>query len=320
MLPALGSLVAEHRLGPIRLLVDLWQSIVLIFQEVAYWRWDFSQYRLGSLMNGLGNAPEGILVPRSFMQSRGLRGGDVVRVTVSTIEFEVEYNAQIVGTFDYFPTWYQAEDELLIVGNLDYVFEQIGNEVPFQVWASTGGRPVSQSQLRSALNRLTLAGAFWEEPHSIISAGLTQPERQGLFGLLSVGFVSASALTILGLLLYTVFSYRRRLVELGVLRAVGLPANKMTSLVAWELALLILSGIILGTILGIGVSGLYIPFLQIGATAQEMTPPFVVEVAWDAVTQVYILFGLLFVIALIALITLATRMKIFMAIKLGETV
>ncbi|MEM7331696.1 MAG: ABC transporter permease [Chloroflexota bacterium] len=292
----------------------------LDFPEVAYWRWDFSEYRLGSLMNGLGNAPEGILVPESFLRGRQLRAGDSVRITVRIEEIEVEYNAKIVGTFEYFPTWYPQSEELLFVGNLDYIFEQAGGEFPYRVWASTNGQQLNEGLLRSQLNQLSLFGTIWDEPHTNIQQTLVEPVRQGLFGLLSVGFIAASVLTVLGLLLYTVFSYRRRLVELGVLRAVGLPANKMTRLVGWELALLILSGIFLGTSLGVGVSALFIPFLQIGERAEELVPPFVIEVAWDAVSQVYILFGLLFIIGLIALVLLATRMKIFMAIKLGETV
>lgn len=292
----------------------------LSFPEVAYWRWDFSRYRLGSLMNGLGSAPEGILVSNSLLSGRAVNVGDFVRISVQVEDVEVEYNAQVVGSFSYFPTWYPSEDVVLVVGNLDHIFELAGGEFAYRIWANTGGRPLPEPMLRSQLNQLSLFGTFWEEPHSAINAGLVQPVRQGLFGLLSVGFIAASVLTILGLLLYTVFSYRRRLVELGVLRAVGLPADKMTRLVAWELALLILSGIVLGTGLGVGVSALYIPYLQIGTSAQQMIPPFVVEVAWDAVSQVYILFGLLFVLALVALVTLATRMKIFMAIKLGETV
>lgn len=135
-----------------------------------------------------------------------------------------------------------------------------------------------------------------------------------------MGFIAAAVLTVLGLLLYAVFSYQRRLVELGILRAVGLSARKMTALVGWELVLLILSGVVLGTILGIGVSRLFIPYLQNSTGTTALVPPFMVEIAWDAVLQVYVLFVMLFIVALVSLVLLGMRMKIFMAIKLGETV
>ena len=289
------------------------------FQETAYWRWDFSQYRFGSLMNALGSIQDGVLVPRSLLEQNGLRGGDSVRVEVRLDDATVEYDVQIVGTFDYFPTWYPGKDKLLLVGNLDALFERAGGEFPYRVWIETD-ETISESRLRSELNRRSLGGSSWQEPVSSISKRLIEPERQGLFGLLSVGFVSAALLTVFGMFLYALFSYRRRVVELGVLRAVGLSTRKMTALIGWELALLIISGVVLGTTLGVGVSRLYVPFLQIGTTPEEQIPPYVVEIVWGAVSQVYILFVFLFLIALAALITLALRMRVFMAIKLGETV
>jgi hypothetical protein len=42
-------------------------------------------------------------------------------------------------------------------------------------------------------------------------------------------------------------------------------------------------------------------------------------VAWGSIVQMYVLFGLLFIGALSVLAALLMRMKIFQAIKLGET-
>ena len=42
--------------------------------------------------------------------------------------------------------------------------------------------------------------------------------------------------------------------------------------------------------------------------------------SWPAIFRIYVLFGLIFVVALAVLATLLLRMRIFQAIKLGETV
>jgi putative ABC transport system permease protein len=146
-----------------------------------------------------------------------------------------------------------------------------------------------------------------------------QPQRQGLFGLLSVGFVAAAILTVLGFLLYALFSFRRRFIELGILRAIGLSTSQMTVLLAAELAFLILVGMAAGTGLGVWVSSWFIPYLQVGAEAASRVPPFEVQIAWFAIFRIYILFGLLFLGALSGLTALLVRMKIFQAVKLGET-
>ncbi|MCA9994766.1 MAG: ABC transporter permease [Anaerolineales bacterium] len=289
------------------------------FFQTAYWRLDFSNYRLGSLMNALGSVPDGVLVPRQMLLEYGLRAGDIIRLMVRLGEGSVELNSQIVGTFDYFPTWYPDDGNLLFVGNLNTLFEQAGGEYPYRVWLDTNA-VLNDGQFRRELNGRQLFNTTWREPQTAIHSGLIQPERQGLFGILSVGFLAATLLTVLGLFLYALFSYRRRFIELGVLRAVGLSPRHMTRLIAWELGLLILSGLVLGTTLGIGVSRIFVPYLQVGSEVQDLVPPFLVEIAWGAVSQVYILFGLLFVVALGVLVFIALRMKLFMAIKLGETV
>jgi putative ABC transport system permease protein len=93
----------------------------------------------------------------------------------------------------------------------------------------------------------------------------------------------------------------------------------MTAFLAWELAFLILGGLVAGTGLGTWVSELFIPYLQVGTGPSARVPPFVVEIAWPAVLRIYILFGLLFVAALGVLVALLLRMKVFQAVKLGET-
>ncbi len=93
----------------------------------------------------------------------------------------------------------------------------------------------------------------------------------------------------------------------------------MTALLAAELAFLVLLGIGVGTTLGVFASRLFVPFLQIGASAQSQYPPFQIQIAWSSIIEIYVLFALLFIAALGILSALLLRMKIFQAIKLGET-
>jgi len=147
-----------------------------------------------------------------------------------------------------------------------------------------------------------------------------QPERQGGFGVLSIGFAAGALLTVIGFLLYALFSFRRRFIELGVLRAVGLSLGQMVAFLAWELAVLILVGLAAGTGLGVLVSRLFIPYLQVGTTTATQVPPYVVIIAWPEILRIYALFCGLFVVALGGLALLLVRIKIFEAVKLGETI
>jgi putative ABC transport system permease protein len=104
-----------------------------------------------------------------------------------------------------------------------------------------------------------------------------------------------------------------------MLRAIGLSVKQMTSFLAAELASLILVGIGAGTLVGVFASRLFVPFLKIGSSSQANYPPFQIEIAWLSIFQVYGLFIALFVVALGVLSAILLRMKIFQAIKLGES-
>jgi putative ABC transport system permease protein len=309
----------------------------LTFPTAAYWQRDFASEHPGVLMNELAANPTGILVPTSLLTEQDLNIGDTLRLGITTgvAGQSIPMEAPIVGSFDLFPTWY-PEDEIMIVGNLEELFLRAGAEYPHEVWLGTArdadpeyiayavrgfsillDQRADQSKL--VQNGLNTIVQEWSSAELNIQSEQRRPERQGLFGLLSVGFISSALLTVLGFLLYALFSFRRRFIEMGMLRAIGLSIQQMTSLLAAELAFLVLLGIGVGTALGVFASRLFVPFLQIGASAQSQYPPFQIEIAWLSIAQIYVLFALLFVAALAALSSLLVRMKIFQAIKLGET-
>ncbi len=291
------------------------------FPKAAFWRRDFAPATLGALMNSLAIAYDGLLLERKFMAAAGLRVGDTAQVRINGADGRAEIPMKVVGEIDYFPRWYttEEEDRPLMVGNLEFIFEQTGGEQPYDVWVNTAPG-TDYDKMVDDLREVEITVFDYDAATQRISKEQRTPERQGLFGILSVGFLASALLTVLGFFLYALFSFRRRFIELGTLRAVGLSAGQLTVFLTCELAFLILLGLGAGTWLGAFISQIFIPSLQIGAKAVEMTPPFTVDIAWPAITRIYVLFAALFVGALTALVVSLLRMKIFQAIKLGETV
>lgn len=309
----------------------------LTFPQSGYWENDFSSESLGELMNALAATPNGVLVPRTLMNEFGLMIGDelVLGIKTGSMGESIPLKLLIAGSFELFPTWYPTQGPLF-VGNLDDFFLQAGVEYPHEVWLETAEEIIPEKivyavrgysillDLQADQSRLDKDGLNifvkdWSSAELNILKIQRRPERQGLFGLLSVGFVASALLTVLGFLLYALFSFRRRFIEMGMLRAIGLSVRQMIGLLAAELALLILIGMTAGTALGVIASRLFVPFLQIGASTQEKFPPFEIVIAWQSIFQIYGLFVILFVSGLFVLVMLLRRMKIFQAIKLGET-
>lgn len=289
------------------------------FPTAAFWRRDFAPARLGALMNALAVTDNGVLAPRDLVARHALHIGDTLNFIVVTAGVRQQLALKLVGVFDLFPTWYPSKDGALFIGNLDYLYDQAGNQFPYEVWLKT--QPgVQADQVAEAVRSLNPQVSNWNFALEQLSAEQNRPERQGLFGFLSIGFIAAALLTVLGFFLYAFFSFRQRFVELGILRAIGLSTPSMVLLLASELAFLIFGGLAAGTGLGVWASELFIPYLQVGADAAARIPPYVVVIAWPAITRIWLLFGLLFVAALTILAGLLARMRIAQAVKLGETI
>lgn len=289
------------------------------FPRVAFFRNDFIDGdSLGGMMNRLATTRNAILVTSTFLQRFNLNIGDTVRLNVGAAGDFADIEFAVAGIIDLFPTYY-PDSGALFIANLDYVHEGLGGQYPYNVWLETDPA-VPTDEVVAGVRQLGIQVVTAEDASQQIIEAQTRPERQGVFGLLSVGFFAAAVLTVLGFLVYAVVSFQRRYIELGMLRAIGLSAPQMAGYLASEQALTVLSGMGLGTGIGVLASFLFIPFLQVGFGSSAQVPPFIVQIAWDQLLNIYAVFGLMFVVAVLVLIILLMRMKVFEAVKLGETV
>jgi len=287
------------------------------FGRIAFWQPDFAPQSLGTLMNALAVARDGVLVPRSTLDEYNLRVGDTLPLVIMTYGQEAEYTMQIVGSFDLFPTW-NPEWGPLFVGNLDYLFEQIGTELPASVWLMLDAG-ADRAQIEDRVRQLNPTCIIQQPLYGEIAIEQQRPVRKGLMGMLSIGFAAAAMLATLGLFLYALFSFKRRSVELGTLKSLGLSFWQMSSYLAWELVFLVLIGLAGGTALGLVISNLWIPYFKAGTDEWSRALPPSVDIAWSAVAGIYLLFGLLLVVILALSVAMSRRFRLADAVKLMDT-
>ena len=290
------------------------------FSQAAYWREDFSEDTLGELMNQLALYSDGVLVSRSMADAYSIGYGDLVPVNILVYGEAIPVEMIVVGVFDYFPTWYPEEDGDLMVGNLDYIFNIGAGPYPYSVLLQTQSNfdsLLTAEAIKSESNITWLDGG---RAGGILETHQQEPTRQGFFGMLTISFLITSLLSVLGFFLYAVFSLRRRLIELGVLRAIGLSTKQMAATLAWEFISLIFSGALVGTLTGLFSSRFFVPYMQIGTDQLSQVPPYYINIAWNQIYQIYGLLTVLFLLLVFALVAFLRRIKVFEAIKLGETV
>jgi putative ABC transport system permease protein len=281
------------------------------------WRDDYSPETLGSLMNRMADSPQAALVSKTYADQAGLREGDrfILEMNDRGATQAVEFT--VAGLVEYFPTLF-PDDKPFVLGNLDYSFDSQGGPYTYEVWLdlapSANVTSVQAAALSYGLRMVTAT------PERLQTIDTLRPERQGLFGLLSVGFLATALVTVIGFLTYTIYSFQRRLVELGVLRAIGLGTRQLGVLLAAEQTLVIGVGALLGSGFGILASRMFVPFLQIRTGQFPDTPPFLVHIAWDQIALIYGIAGGMLLITVLATLALMGRMRIFEAVKLGEAV
>lgn len=281
------------------------------------WRPDYADESLGALMNRLADYPDAALVSETFATQQGLRIGDRFTLAMNDRGQTQNITFTVVGTLKYFPTLYD-QGPPFVIGNLDYSFDSQGGLYPYEVWLSLA--PDASLQTVAAAGIGYGLRMIRSTPQTLLDLDLRRPERQGLFGLLSVGFLATTVVTVIGFVAYTLLSFQRRLVELGVLRAIGLSTRQLSVLLIFEQTLVVGSGAVPGTLVGTLTSRLFIPFLQVRTGVYPETPPFVVQIDWERIALVYGISGGLLAATIVVIVLLLRRMRIFEAVKLGEAV
>jgi putative ABC transport system permease protein len=296
----------------------------LSFPATAYFRTDFSDQSLGALMNALAAVPNGVLVEPGYLKSTGLRIGDPIQVTSSMGMLDQRFREQmvIVGTYTYFPTVYPSKTPTMIA-NLGELFGAPEAAINYDVWLSIQDGASVQAVV-SDLQKLGYQNGqavdIRKDALLEIQTLMGQPEWVGLFGILSVGFLLTGLMPCIGFVLDTFASLRKHFIQLGILMAVGLPNAQVVSYLVLERLLLMGIALAGGTGIGFILCILFIPLLQINTAGVSPVPPFEVLLGWTESAWLIAVFGVVLLIAVIGTIGYLVRIKIFQAVKLGESI
>jgi putative ABC transport system permease protein len=149
---------------------------------------------------------------------------------------------------------------------------------------------------------------------------MVQPERLGVFGILNVGFLVTGLMPGIGFILYSYASLRRRFIQLGILQAIGMSVRQLIGYLTLEQFLLMGLAILSGAAVGILTSYIFVPLLQVGASGGGVAiPPFEVLIGWNEAIIISLVFGGVLVLTILGTIFYLVRIKVFQAVKMGES-
>lgn len=296
----------------------------ITFAETAYFRRDFIDEPLVGLMNLLADHPDGVLAPRSFLEEADLQVGDRLSATAQVGLIAEGFNADlvIVGAYAYFPTVYPADKPTFIL-SMDSLFGGIEAATNYDVWIKLNNQVNEQEvldKLKGLAFREALVVDVLKNVPLQIRNSMDQPEWVGLFGILSVGFLLTGLMPCIGFVLNTFATLRKNYVQLGILQAIGLSVNQMISYLVLERLILMGFAMACGVVIGYCASVVFIPLLQAATTSGTPIPPFALLFGFSETLWLALAFSGVLIVAVAATIVYLMQVKIFQAVKLGETI
>jgi len=279
---------------------------------VAYFREDYGPEPLADALNRLAGQRTGVLLSTAAAEQYSLRVGQEITVLISALNSWYETKMPIVGLLDFFPTL-DPRQGFFLVGNIDPVFELVGTELPHDIWLSLEPGADGNAVLAQA-QAMGFPVLDWLDPAVLIAQAQADPTRRGVFGFLSVGFVSAILLTLVGSVIQSTASFRAQAVQLGSLRAMGLGAMPVAAYLLLAQGVAAMGGIAGGTGIGLVVTLLFLPLLDFSGGL----PPYLVHMAWEEITVVYSVFAVVLLGVAVLTTLFLSRQRVSTLVKLGD--
>ena len=281
------------------------------------WRPDFDVRPLGEIINSMSEHMDDAIINATFAEKANINIGDRITIVSDSLGTRRPISLVVRAIVSYMPTLYD-EGKPFVLANYTYIVEELGGNYAYEIWlsseTSTNTAAVQAEAYRNGLRVMPYT------PEAFITAEMLQPQRQGLFGLLSVGFFATGIMSIVGMLAYVLLTLRKRSVEFGVLRAIGIRQQALRASLSLEQGITIGFATITGLLVGVVTSQLFLPFLKVRQGVFPDTPPFLVQFAALDIGYICLTAVALMGLVIILELWIVQRMRIGEAVKLGEAV
>ena len=309
------------------------------FAQAAYWRDDYAATPLSTLLAqmrqhagaaGVGqpDVPIWALVSPGFANALNLQVGTRFTLTPQvSVATTVEY---VVGAIlNNFPTLYEGDgydyivvDSADLVAGMDGIGESALLNGPNEYWLRTTGRFSDEVALANALGSSSVFVNTVSDRRALARKFADDPLSAGMIGLLLGGAALCALLAVLGSVVQSATSARRRVVQFAVLRTLGVAREELTRILLGEQLIIYLFGLAGGTLIGLVLASATLPYLTFDSAVADPgaagVPPPVLAFSAPALLLFYAALLLAFLLALAWQRRSATHGGLGKLLRLGE--
>lgn len=274
-------------------------------------------------LNAMAQDPYGVLVSSNFRDTKGYALGDEICYqdnNGSMIE------GIIYGFVDYWPSFSPTRHELtstgdviqtsnyLIVANLAQL--QIVDGIrPYRIWINVDG---SSQPVYDFIEAKHISLKYFQDTTADIIEMKNEPLFQGTNGILTANFIVVLLLCMVGFLIFWILSIRSRELQFGIFRAMGLSMGEVLRMLAAEQVMISGSAIAIGVVVGVLVTQLYLPLIQIAYSAADQVLPLTLTTETSDFIRLFAVIGFMVICCMAILAWLISKIRIAQALKLGE--
>ncbi len=297
----------------------------LVYEGEHAARYSFSPQRTfgyRGVFPNLDTAPLALIASRSLLNAAGASVGQYL-----TIRLPGQYiSAVVVDRADYFPTL-DPEGRGFAIANINRLsslrnitLRRGSRFYPDEIWLSVTDAPELREGVVETLKTPKYrARQFYDQLEMTTRARNDPLVAAGWGGILLLAFLGVVLVSALGFIVYAYLSALGRQLEFAVLRTLGFSRRQIIGLICLEQVFVIGSGMGIGTILGLQLSRVMMPFLQLTEMGQKVLPPFVPVVDWLTIGTAYLVLAVAFVVTISLVIVYFSRVAIHRALRIGET-
>lgn len=269
----------------------------------------------------LDTRPMTILVSRSLLSGLGASVGDEIQMRVPGQFIPVV----IKDVVDYFPTLDPA-DRGFVIANLDRIMSTrnlaLGGSshlYPNEVWLSVTDDKEQREILLETLDTGGFRARELYDKEEIVAVSKADPlVAAGWGGILLIAFLGVILVSGLGFVVYAYLSARGRQLEFAILRTLGFSLRQIIGVITLEQLFVIGSGMGIGTLIGLRLSSMMMPFLQLTERGQRVLPPFVPVVDWLTIGIAYVILAVAFILTTSLVILFYSRVALHRALRMGD--
>lgn len=291
--------------------------------ETGWFKKDLLQKHWYYYLNAISQNSSAILVSQNFRTVLGYNIGDVLTYTTGNGN---AVRGVIYGFVEYWPTYNSVQitanadgsetenDHFMIVANLSKL-QAIDGVLPYYVWLDVDG---STQPVYDFIGENKMKLTYFTDSYAEIISLKNEPVIQGTNGILTVSFIVVLLLCGVGFLIFWVLSIRSRALQFGIFRAMGMSMKEILIMLFGEQIFITGSSLIVGTLIGLLGSYLYIPLIQIAYGSADSVIPLSIEPAVSDLVKIFVVVAIIIGVCMVVLGKIIKEIKISQALKLGE--